>query len=66
MVFLLSVELKSVPFLLARSAARAERTETQKETETLAKREYFLRFALLCFESICCVVSCWSFGNSCF
>ena len=32
--------------MLARSAARAERTETQKETKNLAKREYFLKFRL--------------------
>ena len=36
--------------MLARSAARAERTETQKETKTLAKREYFLGFLGRFFE----------------
>ena len=30
--------------MLARSAARAERTETQKETKSLARREYSISF----------------------
>ena len=58
LLYLLSAGLQSVPtgspvvmsaaqcVMLARSAARAERTETQKETKNLAKREYFLKFLL--------------------
>ena len=58
---LLSVGPKSVPtgspvvmsaaqcVMLARSAARAERTETQKETKTLAKREYSVRLPFFLF-----------------
>ena len=72
------VGLKSVPtgspvvmsaaqcVMLARSAARAERTETQKETKTLAKREYFLNFVLFVLRVffVSSIVSCLS--NSCF
>ena len=61
-VVLLSAGLETVPtgspvmmsaaqcVMLGRSAARAERTETQKETKTLAKPEYSVRFS---FPSVC-------------
>ena len=66
---LLSVGLKSVPtnspvvmsaaqcVMLARSAARAERTETQKDSKTLAKREYSVRFPFLLFLGVFVVSS---------
>ena len=41
--------------MLARSAARAERTETLKETKTLAKREYTFGVVVLCFSFPSCV-----------